>query len=396
MNMRSQLFKLIMIRALRMFMITMPVIVLYWQSHGLSIRDIFVLQVIFSIAIVVLEVPTGYFADRYGKKNSMVLGTIFGTLGFFIYYAFPAYAGFVAAEIVLALSLGFVSGTNSAMVYETLLLHGKEKSFKKFQGRLLGIGNVSEAAAAILAGIIAYTISIEAVFLLQWIILALSIPFALSLQRDVIDTSAPQPTLLQILHTAVLRNQRLRYLAIFSGAVSAATLTMVWFTQPHWEQLGINVLYFGYLWAGLNLTVALGSVLAHTLERFIRFRTLFGLIALSPLALFLAMGFFSESLWALAVLPLFWLLRGIKLPIVEDYVHRECSNNERATVLSINALSSRVIFSIFSPFLGWAADIWSLETAFVLSGIVFGSISLIGFMFFWIAQLRSLSTQQVR
>lgn len=63
-------------------MVVMPIIAIYWQDQGLTIQDIFLLQVIFSVAIVVLEVPSGYFADVFGRKSSLVLGVLTGTLGF--------------------------------------------------------------------------------------------------------------------------------------------------------------------------------------------------------------------------------------------------------------------------------------------------------------------------
>ena len=55
MYMQYQVTLLALIRILRMFMITMPVIVLYWQSHGLLMKDIFILQVIYSKMTIVIE-----------------------------------------------------------------------------------------------------------------------------------------------------------------------------------------------------------------------------------------------------------------------------------------------------------------------------------------------------
>ena len=111
---------LLWLRAIRMFMISMPIIVIYWQNHGLLVRDIFVLQVIFSIAIVILEVPSGYFADRYGRKKAIVWGTITSTVGFLTYWLTPSFTGFAIAEILLALGSSFLSGSVEAMLNESI------------------------------------------------------------------------------------------------------------------------------------------------------------------------------------------------------------------------------------------------------------------------------------
>ena len=133
--MNRQITILMLIRALRMFMITMPVIVLYWQSHGLGMKDIFVLQVIFSVAVILFEVPSGYFADRFGHRYSIIIGNVMGTLGFFCYWAFPSYLGFVLAEVILALGAGFISGARDALLYDTLEVEGKSALYTKIQGK---------------------------------------------------------------------------------------------------------------------------------------------------------------------------------------------------------------------------------------------------------------------
>ena len=50
-----------------MFMLIMPVVVPFLEGHGLSMGEIFRLQAIFAISIVVLEVPSGYVSDLVGS-----------------------------------------------------------------------------------------------------------------------------------------------------------------------------------------------------------------------------------------------------------------------------------------------------------------------------------------
>jgi iron complex transport system ATP-binding protein len=57
--------------ALSITPIMLPVIVLFWRENGLDLFDIFLLQAIFAVANVLLEVPTGMVADRLGKRTSL-------------------------------------------------------------------------------------------------------------------------------------------------------------------------------------------------------------------------------------------------------------------------------------------------------------------------------------
>ena len=59
----------------RMFIVVLAVIVPIFQSLGLTMAQIFQTQAIFGITIVALEIPTGYLADRWGRKRTLVLGS---------------------------------------------------------------------------------------------------------------------------------------------------------------------------------------------------------------------------------------------------------------------------------------------------------------------------------
>ena len=330
--------------------------------------------------MVLFEIPSGYFADKFGYRLSMILSSIAGTLGFFIYWAIPSYLGFAIGEIILALGAGFMSGARDALLYDTLAHFKQTALYTKWQGRQMTIGTFSEATAAIAAGMVASLSSVSTVLLVQWLVILASVPMAFAL-RDMRPVKPQQSsTLSKILHGSFIENATLRWLTLYAGVISASTLTMVWFVQPYWQLLEIDVLYFGYLWAGFNIIVGLGSLVAHKVEQWMRFRTLFIAFALSVPLLYLGAAYINTLYVSLLVVAGFWLLRGISTPIIQDYVQRECKDGERATVLSVSALTSRLIFSIFSPFLGWIGDIWSLETALMASGAVFGTLSLIAIL----------------
>lgn len=389
-SLRVQLGLLTALRIIRMFLITMPVIVIYWQSYDLRMQDIFILQVIFSVAIVILEVPSGYLADRYGNKTALVWGAITGVAGFVCYWLLPGYTGFIYAELLLALSGSLVSGARDALLYETLEAHDATHLYTKHQGRMFGLGGLSEAVAAILGGIIASQYSINVVLAMQCVVLSSAIPITLLLDRYHTKVRSVEK-LRDILHECFSGNKQLKWLNVMSGSVSAATLTVVWFIQPHWQSLGIPILYFGVLWAALNCTVAAGSFIAHRIERQVPSITLFAVIVGAPFILYTSMSVLSTSIAAVMLVFSFSLLRGISVPIVSDYVQQQCKTGNRATVLSANALVGRMIFSIFSPFIGWVTDTWSFGMAFLCAGCIFGLVSVIGFAGWYRARMMHVS-----
>ena len=55
-------------------LVIIPVIVPFFESKGLSLAEVYYLQAIFAFVVVVFEVPSGYFADVFGRKNALVVG----------------------------------------------------------------------------------------------------------------------------------------------------------------------------------------------------------------------------------------------------------------------------------------------------------------------------------
>jgi len=62
-RLHANIWKLSLINIVQWFLIIIAIIVPYYQSRGLSMSEIFLLQSIFSLSIVVFEIPSGYFAD---------------------------------------------------------------------------------------------------------------------------------------------------------------------------------------------------------------------------------------------------------------------------------------------------------------------------------------------
>jgi len=153
---------------------------------------------------------------------------------------------------------------------------------------------------------------------------------------------------------------------------------MVWFIQPYFQFVKLPLAYFGIAWGILNLSVGIFSLYAHKIESFFgRKKSLISLIFISFIG-YMLLGIFN-SLWAIGFIILFYFVRGISKPILKDYINKIISSNMRATVLSVQNLFGKLIFSIIGPFIGWITDVYYLQLALLTSGsifIIFGIISL--------------------
>ena len=381
-TLESNIWKLQAIKALRWFMLIMPIIVLFFQENGLSMCEVFILQSVFSIAIVVFEVPSGYLADIVGRKISIVAGCILAFAGFAAYSLSYGFWGFLIAELFLGFGSSFISGADSAMIYDTLLETGREDEYKKMEGRMMSVGNFSEGIAGLVGGFLAL-VSLRTPFYFEAAVTFFSIPVAMSLvepARHKLDNSEGSfKSILRIVKYSLHDHAEIKWLIIYSALVTVSTLTMVWFIQPYLKLVGLPLALFGVVWAALQFSVGIFSFYAHKIELFVgRKTTLVSLIILTVIGYCLLSIF--QSIWAIGFILIFYFVRGISYPVLKDYINRIITSDIRATVLSVTSLVRRLIFSIFGPIIGWISDLYSLSTALMLCGIIFlfwGSISLL-------------------
>ena len=360
----------------------MPTIVLFFQENGLSMKEILLLQSLFSIGVVLFEIPSGYFSDVVGRKTTIVLGCIFGFLSLLTYSFSYGFIGFLIAELLLGLGTSFISGTDSAIIYDTLLQLKKEKEYKKIEGRMLSAGNFSEGIASIIGGFLAL-INLRTPFFVETALMFLTIPIALSLvepkRHKYKNKEGSLKEIMKIVKYSLNDHKEVKCLIFYAGFTVASTLTMVWFIQPYFLLVNLPLAYFGIVWGILNFSVGIFSLYAHKFESIVgRKKSLISLIFIS-FAGYILLGLF-QSLWSIIFIFLSYFVRGISSPVLKDYVNKLISSDMRATVLSIKNLVGRLIFAIIGPFMGWVADIYSLQTALLTSGtifLIFGVISLL-------------------
>ena len=154
-NLKANIWKIYLFEILAGMFFSIPIIVLFWQNNGLSLTEVMVLQSIFAVITVILEIPSGYFADIYGRKKTLIFASIMGFIAITTYSLGHNFYHFLVAEIFFALSVSFTSGTVSAFVYDTLQNLGREKEYKKIWGNVLFYGMIALALSNILGGFIA-------------------------------------------------------------------------------------------------------------------------------------------------------------------------------------------------------------------------------------------------
>ena len=141
--------------ALQMSLFPMAIIsVFYTREIGMSVEEIMWLQGTFGLAMVLAEFPTGYIADRIGYRTSLIVACVTQIIGWGIYCAAHSFFQIICAELVLGAGLTLVSGTDHALLYESLKETDREHEYAKWSGRMKFWGQCGEGSAAVAAGLL--------------------------------------------------------------------------------------------------------------------------------------------------------------------------------------------------------------------------------------------------
>lgn len=353
----------------------MPTIYLFFQENGMDIQDIMVLQAIYSITVATIEIPSGYVADVLGRKKSMVIGTGFGFLGIVIYSITYGFWGFLPAALCLGIGQSFVSGSDTALMYDSLKQLNRQSDFIKLEGRTISMGNFAESIAFIIGGFLAdFTLRTPFYFQIGIAFIGFFIAFLLvEPQSEKLKDGVTKPwkNMKNIIQFSLKENTLLRYYIFYSSIVGAATLTMAWFAQPYFQVIGIkDGIYYGIIGAGLNFAVASTAFYAHKIEKILNTKLILILILILLTSCYICSSQLVNY-WGLITLLVFYFTRGIATPILRDYMNRETPSEMRATVMSIRSFIIRLLFASISPFLGYFADVYSVQQALLLTGILF-------------------------
>lgn len=363
------IINLYVIKIAKWFNLVMPVVVLFYQSNGMGMQEIFWLKSIYSIGIVIMEIPSGYLADVWGRKKSLLTGALLGAVGFGMYSFSYGFWAFALAELILGVGYSFVSGSDSAMLYDSLKEAGQEKKYIKQEGWITSAGNFAEAIAGVCGGLLA-AISFRMPFYFQFGVAALAIPAALLLREPKMHGRELARNFKGILQAVkeTFSHVELRSALLVSSFSGTASLTFAWFVQPYFQEAGLPVSMFGIMWTVLNLTVGFSALFSYKIEHRLGQRK-----SLLFIILGLSIGFFLSaieiSLWGIGLLVLFYLLRGMAHPILKDYIHQYTGSDVRATVLSLRDFVIRINFAIVGPVLGYITDHFSIGSALFVAGL---------------------------
>jgi len=354
------------------FMVIVPVIVPFFMSKGLSLAEIFYLQAVFATTIVLLEAPSGYFADIFGRRFALIISSVFLGFAYFLLNFANDMASLMVFEITAGVAMSLISGADIALLYDTQKALQEDTHSESAKGiaQLGFIKSLAEVLGALVGGVLALW-SFDLMVLIQsavaWVCLLLAL---LVVEPPYKKAGAAESRLqiTEILKHLLVRDPVLRRVVLAIPLYSLATFHVAWLVQPYWESQGLSLAVFGILWCAQSLTVALANKFGFEIERRFGASTLLVLIGTLPILGHFGMAWFQG--WTGIVIGLLlFVCRGLNQVILVNALNRRVPSEFRATANSFTSFLFRLAFITTGPLAGYVAQTQGLVTALNLLGI---------------------------
>ncbi len=323
---------------------------LFFQSE-LSAAEAIVLYAVYDLATTILEVPSGYLSDRWGRRRTLVVSVAAGLASTLLFAFGSGFWVFALAQAAMGAHIAFASGTDSAFLYEALEEAGRgdeveaqELKAWRFNFAALAISAVAGGAMALVDLRVPFVASALAFALLLAVVIKFTEPahrshgaVLLHDQLAVLRNTLHQPVLVWLLALSIFMYGFSHLPFVFGQPFILTSL----------DGLGLAA-NAPLVSGGVTALMMLISILTSWIAPGLRHRIgLSGILLLAfALQVILVGGLaMSGSVLAIALLLIRMVPDSFSRPFIVARIQPLLSDDVRATYLSLKSLLGRILFA---------------------------------------------------
>jgi MFS family permease len=346
--------------------------ILYLKSQGFSLGQIGLAESAFHLAPVLLEIPSGSFADLFGRRWSLAIGSLLIALSSALLFFADSLPLMLLAMFLNGASYSFRSGANQAFLYDSL---GAERQggYAGILGKLMGASYIIAGATTWIGAALSdvswswpYGLAVAMGLGGAWLATGLAEP---QMERDEEHVSRSPLRHTREVFTALRARPHVGAMLFFSAGFWTASTIVFLYLQAAFSDRGLSNSTIGLVLGSAFAFNALGSAFAGRAERWGKFSTQLVLMGLVVGAL--TAGTALDPVWlAVVAYILSQVATGLMEPLLFAWFNRQLPSAQRATLLSLDSWLFSVIMIVAFPFAGWFADNQGWGLMIVIAGSI--------------------------
>jgi hypothetical protein len=353
------IYKIIILRVVWAVILLQAVLAPYFVGKGVALPDVFLIQMIFSLSLIVGELPTGILADLIGRRSVLILATILRGLGATGLIVFDGFWGMAISYIFIGFANNSLSGADIAAIVERhRLVAGGQKTLQWYLGRQKTFEFLAMTVSALAGGYIA-SHSLELAGILNMIFAWVAFPIALSISRDEPVVHALKPSrplkattaeLIRAMTQLLLQKPVLLILILAIASFSFLSSICAYAYQTAWITFGYSSAIMGMLYATRNLSAAAAAWVTNGVTRSIGFAATIIISSLAAIAAF-ALATYDFMIAAVCSLLLIGIMDGTAKILLIPALNAGTQDSYRATLNSLYNFVSRILIVVVAPVL---------------------------------------------
>lgn len=353
------------------FMPIYAVSALLFKNNGITVSQLSILLAINTIPCIVLEIPSGIIADRWSRKNLLVISSLLKALGFFCWLISDGFVMYAIGYICWGISSAFCSGTKEAILYDSLKDSDKENQFAHIYGRANFIAKMSSVLACAISGFLSANFGMACPLILSILCSVISAICALSLKEVNLYRNQRSNNGLKMQFSCreellfFKKRFRVAIVMLFAIFIICTAGVLEEYDQLIISDLGLSLSFVG-LWAAFcGVFEGIGSLLASKINKLLRQRLhikrtsmLIAFMGVSG-AICLGITAIIQQLWVLILYALYYFFMSVCGVLTEEYLQRKIEEEGRSTVHSIISflmnLMGMIAFLILGAIFKWVS-----------------------------------------
>ena len=343
--------------------------VLYLASRGMNLIQIGILESIFHITNMLCEVPTGYIADRFGRRTSRIMGRGAAFISTIIMITGSSFWQFALGLVFSALSYNLESGAGDALIYDSMMECGQEDRYMEVRSKQEICFQSAKIITLVAGGMIA-TYSYLMVYGVTAAIHLASLIFSFSFKEPQVGKVTERINFFRHVRDSIRvvweHKGVLKYILYFE-CFSLFLTTLGFYFQKFLNTKGYMEYQIGLVLAASSVVGLLASMLAYRIERRLGEKRL--IITASPIVILL-FGMLAFTQMESLALVLLSGIEAILFVVFSDYINKQIPSRQRATILSFQSMFFSIMMITFFPAVGAISEYRGFKTAFAVIAVL--------------------------
>lgn len=352
--------------------------VLYLAYRGLNLMEIGIMEGIYHATSIVCEIPSGAAADLFGRKRCMLLSRICIAASCLIMLFADKPWLFALSFMIQALGNNLNSGSEEALIYDSMKAIDSENDYIGVCGKLNVIIEVSQQIATIAGGVLA-EYSYFACYGASLFIAVMAIIPVLFMEeaytKENADTGIKRISVYETvkmhfkISMEILKADKriLKNISFFSTVFAVYTL-LFFYSQQYYTQLGYNKIELSFIMFLAGLASCAGAIISEKVYAKLGKKLIFvGALCVTLAFVFYGMQNTVVSVVAFSAAS---FLNSMLYPVQSDLLNGLIPSEQRATLISINSMFFSIAMIIMFPIAGALADIFGLTQVLAGLGLV--------------------------